>query len=262
MKLPSLPWRTLLLFLSLVLSAAAQEPEVPAVSPAIRSRSKPSRDYAIVVANESYHSLPQVTWAKNDGAAVYDYLRNTRSLQGWRTRHVKNATYAKLKKELRRGRYNSWSKSTLWVYFAGHGYVNEDGQRLLLGTDANPMDPASAGVSLEQLISDCARSKASQVVIILDAGFGNRGRGGLELVPGAEIRIPDGFGNLPDKIFIWAADHQGGPASGYRLAKHGLHTYTVLGALRGGQDAYGIGALPEVLPVVIKAEIQRAFHSK
>jgi hypothetical protein len=229
-------WRIFLLLFSLVTSAAAQEPETPQISPAIRSRTKAKRDYAIIVANETYASLPQVRWALDDGAAVYDYLRNTRGVSKWRIRYVKNASHYRLKSYMKKGRYNSSSRGTLWVYFSGHGYVDEDGQRILLGVDANPMDPSAKGLSLGKIISDSARGKASQVVIILDTGFGNQGRDGLELVPGAEIQIPSGFGELPEKVFIWAADQRGGPAAGYQLARHGLHTYTVLGALRGWAD--------------------------
>ena len=70
-------WRIVLLLFTMMLTAAAQDVDVPDVQPAIRSRTKASRDYAIVVANESYSSLPQVTYGYADGNAFYDYLRYT-----------------------------------------------------------------------------------------------------------------------------------------------------------------------------------------
>lgn len=105
------------------------------------------------------------------------------------------------------------------------------------GIEASPLSPADSAASLEALVDSVrAARRAWRIVLIIDSGFGNVGRDGLEVIPGKEV--PD-VGALPDfgpGVIVWLAESGAGGALAYPSAQHGLFTYLVLGSTRGWAD--------------------------
>lgn len=219
-------------------SAVARAEKPPPVSPPLITADQLSRDAAIVIGNEAYEALPQVIYAARDARAVAEWLEKTRGISRYRSDILEDATGDEIERSVRKAARKVKRRGTLWIYYAGHGTAaNDAGQRGLLGVDANPVDPASSAVLLEEIVAE-ARSarRAWRIVIIVDAGFGNVGRDGLELVPGREApeiaEVPD-FGS---GVVVWLADTGTAGAAAYPNAQHGLFTYLMLGAARGWAD--------------------------
>jgi hypothetical protein len=129
-----------------------------------------------------------------------------------------------------------------------------------LGAGAKGGDLARDSVTLKALVSTLERSRAAKrVVLVLDAGFGNVGRGGLELIPGRQVGSVDGFAaEQTDRTLIWAATRDSGRAGAFVAAKHGLFTWTALGALRGWAD----GELDEAPDQKITMEEAQAYVAR
>ena len=51
------------------------------------------------------------------------------------------------------------------------------------------MDPTTHGVKLNDVLKHNVRGKYSQIIVVLDAGFGHQGRDGLDIVPGSEMQL-------------------------------------------------------------------------
>lgn len=219
-------------------STAAHAEKPPPVSPPLITADQLSRDAAIIIGNEAYEALPQVIYASRDARAVTEWLQKTRGVSRYRTTILEDATRAEIEKSVRKTARKVKRRGTLWIYYAGHGTAsNDEGKRGLLGVEANPVDPASSAVLLEDIVAQ-ARSarRAWRIVVIVDASFGNVGRDGLELVPGREA--PE-IGDAPDfgsGVVVWLADTGTEAAAAYPNAQHGLFTYLVLGAARGWAD--------------------------
>ena len=70
----------------------------------------------------------------------------------------------------------------LWVYFIGHGYTMANGERAILPADARDKNFDSYPISINEIINIARKkTKARRVVIVVDAGFGNIGRDGLDV---------------------------------------------------------------------------------
>lgn len=218
------------------LPALAADP--PEVDPAIKTGDRATRDAALVIGNEAYAALPQVTWAQADARSFKDWLLTSRGVSKYRVRTIENGGPAAIRKELKRLQWRVRRGGTMWIYFAGHGTVDADGKRQVLGVDAPVDDLTQQGISLEELQAlFLKRKRAKRVVLVLDAGFGNVGRNGFELVPGATTTAPEPFGEQDERVIIWAATQDALPAQSFDPAKHGLFTWSAMGALRGWADS-------------------------
>ena len=210
----------------------------PPVSPPIVTTEQFSRDAAIIIGNEAYQALPQVVYATRDARAVMEWLQKTRGISRYRTKLVENATSAEIERAVQRTARRVKSRGTLWIYYAGHGtHISEEAGRGLLGVEASPLSPTSSAISLEAIV-DSARAarRAWRIVVIVDSGFGNIGRDGLELVPGREAPDVGDVPNFGPGVIVWLADSGTDGALAYPAAQHGLFTYLVLGSTRGWAD--------------------------
>lgn len=224
-----------------VAPALAQEagpPVPPGVDPALDLNVRGPTDVAIIIGNENYAALPQPSYAVNDARSVRDYFSDTVGVKSWRTKYMENVSREVMLKEIKRMVWKARRRSTVWIYFSGHGHVTKDGSaRTLLGTDATLADLDARGVALDEIVGMLARNRRpSRFVFILDAGFGNVSRDGLELIPGHDVRMPESWEWSDDRVLHWAAADDGGPAHAWRAVNHGLFTWSVLGSLRGWAD--------------------------
>ena len=254
MSARSLGWSLLLGGLLLAAPARAEAP--PPVDPPLQLGERATRDAALIIGNEGYSALPQVIYAHRDARSVRDWLSSSRGLTKRQVLYVEDATRAELEKQLRRAAKQVRGRGTLWIYFSGHGSAaNDAGARGLLGVDASPISPDEAALSLDRIV-ELARStrRAERIVIIVDAGFGNVGRDGLELVPG---RDAPKLGALPDYgpgVDVWLATADARAAEAYPSAQKGLFTYLMLGALRGWADGV-LGDPPDGKVTWLEAQV-------
>ena len=229
----------LLLMATTLVVRPVRATEPPDVDSAVRTGERATRDVAVIIGNEAYSELPQAAFASFDAHAFRDWIAYSRGVSRSRTVFLDNVDRDEMLKQVKRAGKRAPAHGTVWIYFSGHGTIADDGQsRVLLGVDATASDLASRGVSLQEVSSTILRRRGGpdRVLFVLDAGFGNVGRDGLELVPGHEVTVPAGFPGLDERVVVWAAARDAQPAQPYALARHGLFTWTVLGALRGWAD--------------------------
>lgn len=218
-------------------SAEAAGP--PSVDTPIRMQGATGKDAAIILANEAYLALPQATYAGVDARAARDLLMNGLGISKSRVLFAENATAAQLQDAIKRGVGRVKKGGTLWIYYAGYG-ATVNGQRTLLGVDANPDEVEKAGVPLDLILTTAGRAQASRVIVIVDAGFGGMGRDALPLVPEKPLVAPKGAPAVSNNTVVWLADTGGRTVGGYPDGRHGLFTWLALGAMRGWAD----GAIP------------------
>ena len=196
------------------------------------------KDAALVVSIEDYTFLPDVAGATHDGDAMAAWLGTARGLE--RITRLNNPDARALRQGLSEAVRSVRGGGMLWVYFAGHGTADAQGQRIFLTKEAAPDDLSS--VALDDVVRAAGSSRAKQVLLVLDADFGGVGRGGEPLgIPEAH---PSAFPTAPaSNLVIWSGARGVEPAAGYPDASHGLFTWLVLGGLRGWADG-GTGGKP------------------
>lgn len=231
---PRLP---LLLPVLVALGAPAHAAKAPNIDPAVRTEERASRDAALVIGNEGYLALPQAVWAQDDARSFRGWAESTRGISPRRIEFAVDADAETITKLAKRASWRVKKRGTLWVYYAGHGTVDDAGRRLLLPVGADAGGLQSQGIGLDELVAALRKTRrADRVVVILDAGFGNVARDGLDLVPGRETAAPAPFPTDDERVAYWAADDTQGASQPFEPAKHGLFTWTAMGALRGWAD--------------------------
>ena len=211
-----------------------QASEPPLVEPSPLGDIKNRRDGAIVIGNENYHRLPQAVYAYNDASAMTQFMQNTRRISKYRMTYVQNGKEADLQKTLSKYYRRTSRKGTLWIYFAGHGYTDSEGNRYLLPIDADPNDLQSKGIEVNDIFEQTSQ-KGNRVVLIVDAGFGTTGRDGLPITDFKE-NTPYGIANNdPDQV-LWLADDGTHNSPIYIQSQHSIFTYLLLGGIKGWAD--------------------------
>lgn len=226
-----------LLLGSCLAGAPALAAKAPNVDPAVRTDERASRDAALVIGNEGYQALPQAVWAQDDARSFRGWAEATRGISPRRIQFAADADASSIRKLAKRSSWRVRKRGTLWVYYAGHGTVDDAGNRLLLPVDADAGNLQSRAIPVDELVATLRKTKrADRVVFVLDAGFGNVARDGLDLVPGREVVEPGAFPTDDERVAYWSADTGLGASQAFEPAKHGLFTWAVMGALRGWAD--------------------------
>ena len=148
--------------------------------------------------------------------------------------YLQNGKQEDLEKALSKYYRRTSRKGTLWIYFAGHGYTDENGNRYLLPVDADPNELQTKGIEINKIFEQTSQ-KGNRVVLIIDAGFGTVGRDGLP-VSDFKANTPYGIANNdPDQI-LWLADEAIHHSPVYIQAQHSIFTYLILGGIKGWAD--------------------------
>mgnify|MGYP002631124415 CR=1 FL=1 len=223
---------------SLLLSTAlAAEP--PSVDQPAPSGARSWRDAVVVIGVEDYRDIPDMPYAVADARAFEAWFR-ARGPSKRRIFIETNPTDEQMRQALQRGVARVRSKGTLWVYYSGQGFVGDDGVPRILPTDVAPNGRGQA-LSLPDLEAQLARSRAEQVVLIVDAPFDGSQRGEMQLGKPMPKELEWSTGES-DRVVVWVADTQG---SGdiYAPAGHGVFTWLALGGLQGWADLDGDGVV-------------------
>ncbi len=219
----------------------------PSVDDAIETGAKANKDAALIVGNQSYAHMPDAPYARNDAASVFEHLRYTRGLGSYRLRTLNDVTVHEMRKGVRRVRGRVSRNGTLWIYFSGHLATAPDGRRVLLGSEQEPDERmlSEQGYPLDELVAYLAKGRQRQAIVILDGSFGRQGRDGSYLVIGRdELQVPPFAGVDNTNVTVWVATTGDQVAGLYDPVRHGLFTWTMLGALRGWADGAS-GDLPD-----------------
>jgi Caspase domain len=178
---PTLP--LLVLVAGLLASALSPRP-APAqqITPdAGRTASPPGAlYYALVIGNDDYASLPQLTTAARDARAVERVLRET---YGFQTRLLVNATRSGIVTALSDYRRRLNADASLLVYYAGHGRTDaESGKAYWLPVDATRED-ASGWIPADEITKGIRVIPARHVLVVSDSCYSGALPHGLTASP-------------------------------------------------------------------------------
>ncbi len=205
----------------------------------------------LIIANENYNKVVDVTCAGHDGEVFAQYCKETLGVPENQILSFSNATYGQTlsaMNQLRNSVKALGEDVDVIVYYSGHGVPDEHtADAYMMPVDADPLVMATA-YPLKQFYKELSEMGAKNVMVFLDACFSgaNRGDGMLAEVRGVVIApkqdSPEG------SMFVLSAAEGKETALPYREKNHGLFTYFLLKKL---QESKGNVSLQELSDYVI-----------
>ncbi len=204
------------------------------------------RTLALVIANENYSKVVNVTAASHDGEVFAQYCKETLGIPENQVLVYKDATFGETLSAINKLRNSVKALGEgvdVIVYYAGHGVPDEStNDAYMMPVDADPMVMATA-YPLKQFYKELNGLGADNIMVFMDACFSgaNRGDGmlaearGVVLVP--KHAAPEG------NMFVLSAADGKETALPYKEKNHGLFTYYLLKKL---QDSKGHATLQEL----------------
>jgi hypothetical protein len=219
--------------------------------------------FALIIGNEDYgkfqtglQSDQNVLFARNDALMFKEYAVNTLGVPEKHTFTLTDATRGQMSREIER--ITELAKLTpnaeIIFYYAGHGLPDfETFESYLV-----PVDVAAANlddaIKLKDLYSKLASSKASKIMVFLDACFSGGGRGENGLLAARTVKIRPKSDIVEGNIVAFTASSGKEVSLPYEAQSHGLFTYYLLKKL---QETQGNVTLDEV-GQYLEQEIPRA----
>ncbi len=206
-------------------------------------------DRAVVIGVAEYAFLPQVSFAARDAEAFMVMAQSSLGLSRPQIDLLDTlgeTTRESILSAVEDAGRSAGPEDTVWIYFAGHGGVDpQDGERLLLGDDTRSTVGSfgSRGVRVEELEA-LATSGGARVVVLLDACYNGRVRGGEAMdIEQGRFAVPNYEAARRSGSVVLSAAAPTEIAMPLESAEHGAFTYFAVGALRGWADGAGAGGV-------------------
>lgn len=231
--------------------------DIPVIQNQLNSR------YALIIGNEDYkkyqmglHSDQNVLFARNDALVFREYLIKTLGVPEKQTFMLTDATRAQMSRELERitQLVKMTPNAELVFYYAGHGLPDiETQQGYLIPVDVTASNLKDA-ISLKELYSKLASSKASKTLVFLDACFSGGGRGENGLLAARTVKVKPKGDIIEGNIVAFTASS--GEEVSLPLIKeyHGLFTYYLLKKIKDTQGQLTL----EQLKTYLESEVPKA----
>ena len=212
--------------------------------------------YALVVGNEDYKkyqtglkSDQNVLFAQNDAYVFKEYVTKTMGVPEKQAFLLTDATRAQMNRELERviELARLTPNAELIFYYAGHGLPDmETRQGYLIPVDVTASNLKDA-ISLKDLYSKLASSKAAKVLVFLDACFSGGGRGENGLVAARTVKVKPKGDIVEGNIVAFTATSGEEMSLPLNKEYHGLFTYYVLRKLKDTQGDLSLEQLKDYL---------------
>jgi hypothetical protein len=204
--------------------------------PTYQSSENP-HNYALVVGVSKYSNVPNADFADSDARAVRKHLIS----MGYPERNIITLIDEKATMGTLAAKLESWlpknvdEKSTVFVYFSGHGAPDvESKEAYLVPWDGDPESLPSTALPLSRLYGDLNKLKVRRVLVALDACFS--GAGGRSVLPkGAKPllnEVDTGMSAL-GKLVVFTASEARQISGTLEDQRHGTFTYYFLKGLNG-----------------------------
>ena len=159
---------------------------------------------------------------------------------------------------------------TFVFYFAGHGFIREDGQHFLSTVNADPSTKATLQLSslpVDVLAQEMKKIQAGRTIFIADAcrnePDGGRGAEANKLTPSfaRSLRVIAENSSVESSAVLLACS-EGERAWEFPKAEHGVFTYFLLEGLKGkAKDKDGLVSLPQLAEFVKEGVRQWSVES-
>ena len=211
---------------------------------------KNSNKFVVIIANEDYQRVSDVTFAANDGKLFAEYCTKTLGLPQNHVMLYTDATLGNMLGAVNRMKEigEAYSgKANIIFYYAGHGIPDETSKdAYLLPVDG---DGASVRTCYKQseLFAELASIKANSVVVFMDACFSGAQRGAGMLMAARGVAIKAKKSNPLGNMVVFSAAQGDETAYPYKEQRHGMFTYYLLKKL---QETKGEATLGEICDYV------------
>jgi tetratricopeptide (TPR) repeat protein len=196
-------------------------------------------NFALVVGISTYQNIPRLNFADDDAYAFAEYLVNNHICQ--KNNVVKLidsvATTANFYKELKKLLTKAQGNDRIFIYFAGHGDVENDiesGFLLTYNTEATNYSAGAIDIDMLEKHVNAFVKKNVKVVLITDACRSGNLVGGIAGATNTISSLSKGFQNVI-KI-LSCQPNQLSEEHAYPDGGHGVFTYHLINGLNGLAD--------------------------
>lgn len=206
--------------------------------------------FVLIIANENYHEVSNVSNALNDGSVFEEYCIKTLGIPQGNIKHISDATLNGIKRQV------NWltqvmevykGEASIIFYYAGHGIPDESSRAsYLLPVDGYGSD-VTTGYSLEKLYKELGASPAKSVLVLLDACFSGTNRDGSMLASARGVAIKAKQNEPKGKMIVLTAAQGDETAYPYKEKGHGLFTYFLLKKLQESKGNTTLGELADYI---------------
>jgi len=160
--------------------------------PGISSKAVFGKYYALVIGNNNYTTLPKLKTARSDAQAVSNILKND---YGFQVTLLLDAKRSDILKMLAKLRENLSSRDNLLIYYAGHGFLDKDGDEgYWLPVDATK-DNEINWISNSSITTQLKAMEAKHVLVIADSCYSGRLGRDVHI----QRRTPDYYSRIAQK---------------------------------------------------------------
>ncbi len=215
--------------------------------------------YVLIIANEDYQYVEDVSYAVRDGVVFKEYCEKTLGIEKNKIKLLTNQSAATIDAALEETKHLPGIYKKLIFYYSGHGVHDEETNSYLLPIDCAASNLKHA-IKLADLYNNFSNSAWENVFVFLDACFSGTTKGGEMLEKNAravKVKVKDGVvkGNLV--VFsATSSDQSAYPSDDYR---HGVFTYYLLKKLKETKGDVSLYELNEYVKHNVKKYV---FESK
>ena len=212
--------------------------DIPSTGRVVKNR------FALIIGNEDYRKFQtglqsdqNVVFARNDALVFKEYAINTLGVSEKHTFTLIDATRGQMSREIER--ITELAKLTpnaeIIFYYAGHGLPDfETHESYIVPVDVSASNLNDA-IKLKDLYSKLASSKASRIMVFLDACFSGGGRGENGMLAGRTVKIRPKSEIVEGNIVAFTASSGKEVSLPFERESHGLFTYYLLKKLQETQ---------------------------
>lgn len=236
--------------------SASEKSDVDTAIPKNKTNNNTST-FAVIIANEDYHSVSNVPYAKKDGEILEKYLTMTVGLPKDHVKIYKNASFGNMAAAMKhiKNLSDAFGKElNLIFYYTGHGMPNEKTKNpMLIPVDGDAAMPETC-YDLDKVIASLGGLKAKSVVVMLDACFSGTERGNGMLMAARGIRIKSNQSEPIGNMVILSASQGDETAYPYVSQQHGLFTYFLIKKLQENKGDVTLGELSDYITEQVKRQ--------
>lgn len=190
---------------------------------------------ALIMANENYKNVSDVTAALNDGETFAKYCNLTLGIPKSQVLQFENLTYAEMVGAINKLRQlvNALGDGVdIIVYYAGHGFPDESSKdAYLLPVDGDGYTTV-VSYPLKKFYDELSGMRAENVMVFLDACFSGATRDGGMLAEARGIALKPREATPDGNMYVLSAASDQQTALPYVEKNHGMFTYFLLKKLQ------------------------------
>ncbi len=170
-----------------------------------------SNTIVLIIANENYHSMPQVPYAINDGNIFKEYCIKTLGIPEENILYQSNATLNGIRQKIdllqkkAHARANARKETNIIAYYTGHGVPDMNTRGAYLMPTDGYEENISTGYKLDNLYQQLGQLPAKSITVFLDACFSGVNRNDEALAQNKGARLVAKSGMPTGNMVVFAA---------------------------------------------------------